>query len=83
LSKALVFGVGENRHAYGGPDFAVIVDAKGRTHHKYFRELEMAGPWPANAWDVGCRAKSRNLPLDQSITVFDPRGTLGRATDRW
>jgi hypothetical protein len=30
-------------HRFGAPDFAVIVDAKGRTHHKFFRELEAAG----------------------------------------
>jgi hypothetical protein len=26
-------------HRYGGPDFAVVVDAKGRTHHKHFDEI--------------------------------------------
>ncbi|MCA6108143.1 hypothetical protein [Bradyrhizobium cenepequi] len=25
---------------YGAADFAVVIDAKGRTHHKFFRELE-------------------------------------------
>jgi PleD family two-component response regulator len=27
---------------YGGEDFAVVVDAKGRTHHKLFSELRAA-----------------------------------------
>ncbi|MCA1458414.1 hypothetical protein I6F35_35470 [Bradyrhizobium sp. BRP22] len=36
--KAKVFSVVRR---YGGQDFAVVVDAKGRTHHKHFSELRL------------------------------------------
>jgi hypothetical protein len=38
--KAKVFSVVRR---YDSPDFAVVVDGTGRTHHKFFRELETAG----------------------------------------